>query len=737
MVSALLLAATLGAFAEDAPASASKPDLEVYRSAQSTAGRSADAHIRLALWCETHGLSAERVKHLSLAVLYDPKNTLARGLMGLVSYQGQWQRPEGVSKTVQDDAARKERVRQYLDHRAKTKNRAEDQIKLALWCEQNNLKDQATAHFHQALRLDPSKELAWKHLGFKKVGGRWVKPDLEAAARAQAKEQQKANTHWKPILDRLKNGLQSKDASRRAKAQEELSKITDRWAVPMIWATFGNGDVSQQQIAVQVLGQIDDPAASQALVLLAVFSGAPVIRGQAIATLRRRDAREFAGMLIGMIRQPIKYEVKKVQGPGKPGELLIKGQGSAPNVKRVYAPPAGPEVAMQPGDRIMQDENGLPVIARTEQTLTASFGMQQLLGMTPHVSLPTTQQKNNFMGMIAQSGLGAQGQKIGQALIQGYDNWLSSSNIYFPINNPLLYMAMRSTSFDGTGAANPGSMFNFTFASGTTIPVGQMALEAQRAAMSAQQQLQNDVHAIDQFNDSLGQFNDRVLPVLRDISGQDTGPDPIAWLKWFNNLVGFNQLQASERPTVTEEVPLEYQPQPIPLGSFSGPISVSRCSCFGAGTMVRTLSGSAPIEKLKVGDQVLTQSTKTGALAYKPILVVHHNPPSKTYRLNLGKEAIISSQFHRFWKPGTGWTMARDLKVGDQLRTLNGTAAVTSIEDGEVVPVYNLDVADDADFFVGEVGALAHDNSLPNLRQQPFDKPSTLDAVSPRDRTAK
>ena len=61
-------------------------------------------------------------------------------------------------------------------------------------------------------------------------------------------------------------------------------------------------------------------------------------------------------------------------------------------------------------------------------------------------------------------------------------------------------------------------------------------------------------------------------------------------------------------PTVVENVPLAYQPQPIPLGSFSAPIAVQRMSCFGAGTMVRTLTGLEPIESLKVGDQVLTQS---------------------------------------------------------------------------------------------------------------------------------
>ena len=65
--------------------------------------------------------------------------------------------------------------------------------------------------------------------------------------------------------------------------------------------------------------------------------------------------------------------------------------------------------------------------------------------------------------------------------------------------------------------------------------------------------------------------------------------------------------------------------------------------------------------------------------------------------------------------------MARDLKEGDWIRTLNGAVNVRAIEDGRTVPVYNLDVADDADFFIGQTGVLAHDNTLPNLRETPFD----------------
>ncbi len=105
MISTLLLSvALLGA---DEPPAAAKvadtPALELYREATANAGKNADAHVRLALWCEAHGLTAERLKHLSLAVLCEPTNALARGLMGLVDYRGRWVPPDKAAEQIQDD----------------------------------------------------------------------------------------------------------------------------------------------------------------------------------------------------------------------------------------------------------------------------------------------------------------------------------------------------------------------------------------------------------------------------------------------------------------------------------------------------------------------------------------------------------------------------------------------------------------------------------------------------------
>src|ERR1700677_3384942 len=92
LVTSAIIAGTLASDDTDKD----RPELAVYQSAAAAARRDPDAHVHLALWCEAHGLTAERIKHLSLAVLSDPSHALARGLMGLVAYRGKWDRPEVV-----------------------------------------------------------------------------------------------------------------------------------------------------------------------------------------------------------------------------------------------------------------------------------------------------------------------------------------------------------------------------------------------------------------------------------------------------------------------------------------------------------------------------------------------------------------------------------------------------------------------------------------------------------------
>ena len=124
---------------------------------------------------------------------------------------------------------------------------------------------------------------------------------------------------------------------------------------------------------------------------------------------------------------------------------------------------------------------------------------------------------------------------------------------------------------------------------------------------------------------------------------------------------------------------------------------------------------------MKIGDRVLTQDTTNGTLSYQPAVAVLHNPPTATFRIKLDDESIVATGIHRFWKAGQGWAMARDLKPGDVVRRLETTSRIESVEPDAIQPVFNLEVARGADFFVGKSGVLVHDNSLVEPVVRPFD----------------
>ena len=140
-------------------------------------------------------------------------------------------------------------------------------------------------------------------------------------------------------------------------------------------------------------------------------------------------------------------------------------------------------------------------------------------------------------------------------------------------------------------------------------------------------------------------------------------------------------------------------------------------SCFPAGTSVWTLAGAIPIEKIAVGDHVLSQDCQTGELTYKSVQAVTLRPPISLLKLNIGSESIRVTPGHLFWVNGQGWQMAKQLKVGAPLHALDGAVMVDSIEEDRPLEAYNLVVSDFNSYFVGDHRLLVHDN-LP-LRATP------------------
>jgi hypothetical protein len=235
----------------------------------------------------------------------------------------------------------------------------------------------------------------------------------------------------------------------------------------------------------------------------------------------------------------------------------------------------------------------------------------------------------------------------------------------------------------------------------------------------SQQQLEADVATLDAYNADAKEVNGQTRSLLTTLTAQDLGDSPKGWATWWADQKGYALKTPQEppvKPTFTTFVENPYAP-------------TTHHSCFGAGTSVRTLDGPKPIESVRTGDQVLSQDATTGRLSFTPVVAVYHNRPAATLKVSLGGESVVATGIHRFWKAGHGWVMARELKPGDPVRTLNGTARVASVETDTVRPVFNLEVADGQSFFVGESGVLVHDNSLVDPVAAPFDAPPELAAI--------
>ena len=250
-----------------------------------------------------------------------------------------------------------------------------------------------------------------------------------------------------------------------------------------------------------------------------------------------------------------------------------------------------------------------------------------------------------------------------------------------------------------------------------------MELEAIRQAnQDLEQRLAMDVHFVETTNDGINLCDDHTLPVLKAITGQDLGVEPEKWKSWWTDQLGYSYQSElpDTKPTYTDFVAASSMIQ-----------SFVHSACFAAGTLIQTIDGPRPIEAIRVGDRVLSQGTSTGQLAFQPVTALHRNPPAATLRISVGDESIVATGIHRFWKAGRGWTMARELKAGDRLRMVGGIVEIVAIEADKDQSVYNLDVAENRDFFVSNKGLLVHDFSFVQPVLEPFDRQPSLVTQAP------
>lgn len=223
---------------------------------------------------------------------------------------------------------------------------------------------------------------------------------------------------------------------------------------------------------------------------------------------------------------------------------------------------------------------------------------------------------------------------------------------------------------------------------------------------------------LEERNQWTNRFNARISRVLAAVTDQPKDQDPAEWWDWW-----VDRADVGSRPRrvviVGEEERIILPRRDAPVTRWSPPPPPppppGTKSCLVAGTPVWTTEGAVPIERIRIGDQVLSKDIESGELGYKPVVLTTTREAPRIVRLTLGEETLDLTSGHLVWASGSGWTKARDLSSSQPLHTVTGTVAVDSVEPVGSSAVYNLVVADFHTYFFGDAKILSHDTTIPKL----------------------
>jgi hypothetical protein len=323
VVGSVLLLSPPGPPRAEAPAG----DFATYRAAAARAGANAKANVRLALWCEAHGLDAERARHLALAVASDPANATARGLSGLVDERGRWRPAADLATATRSDEALGAALAEYNARREALPRpeTADAHWALALWCEAKGLTPEAAAHFTAVTRLAPGRADAWQKLGCRRYRGRWMTEAQVRTEEAEDAARRDADRRWRePLRQWWRDWVVRKDPQARSESIAAVASSLEPRAVPTILSLFAKGDAEQQFAEVGLLDRIDAPDASRELARLAVVGRDDAVRSEAASALTRRDSTEAIEWLIGSLHDPLRIDVQ--DAPGAVGVLELEDE---------------------------------------------------------------------------------------------------------------------------------------------------------------------------------------------------------------------------------------------------------------------------------------------------------------------------------------------------------------------------------------------------------------------------
>jgi hypothetical protein len=615
-----------------------------------------------ALQCELAGDNGKR-ESLLLEALKTPGNSAAHWQLGEIwdAENTSWLTPSQIEQAALQDR----HLTEYRKRRKAFEPTIDEQIKLSYWCKNNKLENEARAHSFLAEQLKPVTLAALAGLDpeFDRkmllATGQIPQNQYRAQPDPQANFQRAAAAE-------LKKAIAAGESSPSDELREQMRDISDagelRGMQKMAWQQAGRIEETQLAAALLFAKSLRDnphPAAAECLARLAVAADWKNVRKACAAGLKEHPLDHYAPLLLQSLRSPISADIR----------FDVDVIGNLITQKNFHR--EGPRADISASETITPNS-----LLPEWRYPTRSLPEPILAGPRNIASSSMANKANPQANSLRQRNeLARQSQAISQAnLTQAYEDEALRRNTY--MNSRATATREAKTFYDQAEKANRGIVEN----------------------------------------------NARIVDVLQQATGKDFDK-PAEWWNWWQEYNDTYNPLSSAGSSSSEPYP--YDPTPAkPLLKYESvqqyqgrtlPQPYWMHSCFSPSTKVWTQLGKVAIEKLEIGDRVLSQNVETGELAYKPVLMVTIRPPHQRLKIVVGKELIVATPGHPFWVDGKAWLMVKELEAGQLLHSISGGVAIESIDRPEVTQTYepnsyNLVVADFGTFFVGEQGLLVHDN---------------------------
>jgi hypothetical protein len=198
---------------------------------------------------------------------------------------------------------------------------------MAEWCREARLNEERARHLEELLVLAPEHKEARAALGYTKVDGKWVLPDehmrslgyirfeggwrlpQEVEIRQRAARTADAENQWR----RTTRILRSQVGKRRGpESVAELRAIRDPLAAPALADLLKDETLPElSRLYVEVLGRLNHPAATAALIKHAMENSDERVRDICLEQLARRGERGAVGVFIKNLGHKDNYMVNR------------------------------------------------------------------------------------------------------------------------------------------------------------------------------------------------------------------------------------------------------------------------------------------------------------------------------------------------------------------------------------------------------------------------------------------